>query len=131
MKEWVSVFYMDKFITIEKRPEIDWNKIQKPFAGFIETFDVSLIPSESEANVSGEDAGELLKKINEILNVKVRPALANDGGGLEVLGLEGNTLKVRYQGACGSCPSAIRGTLAAIEGLLKRDVSPSIQVIPG
>jgi NFU1 iron-sulfur cluster scaffold homolog, mitochondrial len=126
----VSVFYMDKFITIEKRPDIDWGKIQKPFVNFIGNFDVSLIPGDSPAETNDEASDEMLKKINEILNMKVRPALANDGGGLEVLGLEGNTLKVRYQGACGSCPSAIRGTLMAIEGLLKRDINPAIEVIP-
>ncbi|MFZ1519381.1 MAG: NifU family protein, partial [Ignavibacteriaceae bacterium] len=59
-----------------------------------------------------------------------RPALAGDGGGLEVLGLDGYTVKIRYQGACGSCPSSISGTLMAIEGLLKRDVNPAINVIP-
>ncbi|MCA2004197.1 MAG: NifU family protein [Ignavibacterium sp.] len=44
--------------------------------------------------------------------------------------MEGFTVKIRYQGACGSCPSSISGTLMAIEGLLKRDINPAIQVIP-
>ncbi len=64
-----------------------------------------------------------------MLDQKVRPALAGDGGGLQVLGIEGFTVKIRYQGACGSCPSSISGTLMAIEGLLKRDVNPSINVV--
>lgn len=127
----VSVFYMDKFITIEKRADLDWGKIQKPFASYISSFDVALIPAEKIAEITPDESDEMLKKINEVLNVKVRPALANDGGGLEVLGLEGTTLTIRYQGACGGCPSAIRGTLTAIEGLLKRDINPAIQVIPG
>lgn len=46
------------------------------------------------------------------------------------MGLEGYTLKIKYQGACGSCPSAIRGTLSAIENLLKREINPEIEVIP-
>jgi len=127
----VSVFYMDKFITIEKRADIEWGKIQKPFVSFINGFDVSLIPAENASPVSSEESDEMMKKINEVLNTKVRPALANDGGGLEVIGLEGNVLKIRYQGACGGCPSAIRGTLSAIEGLLRRDINPNLQVIPG
>ena len=64
-----------------------------------------------------------------MLDHKVRPALAGDGGGLEVLGLEGNKVKIRYQGACGSCPSAITGTLMAIEGLLRRDINPTLEVV--
>jgi Fe-S cluster biogenesis protein NfuA len=128
----VSVFYMDKFITIEKDAKAAWGQIQRPFVEFIKNFDSSQIPAEVETpQMSSEEETELLKKINEILDTRVRPALAGDGGGLEVIGLEGTTLSIRYQGACGSCPSSIRGTLVAIENLLRREVSPSIEVIPG
>jgi NFU1 iron-sulfur cluster scaffold homolog, mitochondrial len=127
----VSVFYMDKFITIEKDPAIAWGLIQKPFVEFISSFDKSLIPAEIEGpKLSSQEETVLLKQINDILDQRVRPALAGDGGGLEVKGLEGYTLKIKYQGACGSCPSAIRGTLSAIENLLKREVNPEIEVIP-
>ena len=126
----VSVFYMDKFITIEKDPKAQWGQIQRPFVEFIKNFDKSSIPPESEPlKVSKEEETELLKKVNEILDTRVRPALAGDGGGLQVTGMEGLTLKIRYQGACGSCPSSIRGTLVAIENLLRREVNPAIEVI--
>src|SRR4030042_3494296 len=120
---------MDKFITIEKVPEVSWGQIQKPLVEFIKKFDMSLIAEEAEIEVSAEEETELLKKINELLDQRVRPALAGDGGGLEVVGLEGLILKIKYQGACGSCPSAIRGTLVAIENLLRREINPAIQVI--
>ncbi len=125
----VSVFYMDKFVTIEKSPETNWGQIQKPFINFLKSFDKSLIPEEKELKPLDENAGELMKKINLILDQKVRPALANDGGGLQVLGVDGYTVKIHYQGACGSCPTAISGTLMAIEGLLKRDINPAIEVV--
>lgn len=126
----VSVFYMDKFVTIEKSAESNWGQIQRPFINFLKGFDKNLIPAEKEITVSHEESNELLKQINNLLDQKVRPALAGDGGGLQVLGLDGYTVKIRYQGACGSCPSSISGTLTAIEGLLKRDVNPAINVIP-
>ncbi|MCU0343949.1 MAG: NifU family protein [Ignavibacterium sp.] len=126
----VSVFYMEKFVTIEKSPENNWGQIQRPFINFLKTFNKDLIPAEQEITVSDEESNELLNKINHLLDQKVRPALAGDGGGLEVLGLDGYTVKIRYQGACGSCPSSISGTLMAIEGLLKRDVNPAINVVP-
>lgn len=125
----VSVFYMDKFITIEKDPKAQWGQIQKPFVEFIKNFDRSLIPEEQTIVIGKDEETALLKKINEILDTRVRPALAGDGGGLEVRGLDGLTLKIRYQGACGSCPSAIRGTLTAIENLLRREVNPAIEVV--
>jgi len=124
----VSVFYMDKFVTIEKSKQSNWGQIQRPFINFLKTFDKSLIPAEKEIQSNDENAGEMLKQINDILDQRVRPALAGDGGGLKVLGLEGFKVKIHYQGACGSCPTAISGTLTAIEGLLKRDVHPSIEV---
>ena len=70
-----------------------------------------------------------LTRINEILDEKVRPALAGDGGYLEILGLKDHTLSIRYQGACGSCPSSLTGTLMAIEGMLKQEVDPDLEVV--
>jgi Fe-S cluster biogenesis protein NfuA len=124
----VSVFYMDKFVTIEKAKDASWGQIQRPFIEFLKSFDINLIPGEKEVTIN-ENEDELIKKINEILNQRVRPYLASDGGGLQVLGVEGNKVMIRYQGACGSCPSSISGTLAAIEGLLKRDLNPALEVV--
>jgi len=126
----VSVFYMDKFVTIEKSKDTNWGSIQRPFINLLKDFDKNLIPPEKEISLTEKENNELLVKINQLLDQKVRPALAGDGGGLEVLGMDGMTVKIRYQGACGSCPSSITGTLMAIEGLLKRDIHPAIQVVP-
>ena len=123
-----SVFYMQKFVTIEKTKDANWGQIQKPFIDFLKSFDKSQVPEEKGVKELDENASEILKKINEIIDLRVRPALATDGGGLEVIGIEGNKVKIKYQGACGTCPTAISGTLMAIEGLLQRDVNPSLQV---
>ena len=122
---------MERFVTIEKEPNVSWGKIQMPFVNFIKSFDKDLIPEEKEQSGSNESDTETLKTINDILDKRVRPALAGDGGGLEVLDLHDKTLTIRYQGACGSCPSAIQGTLVAIENLLKREVDPALEVISG
>ncbi len=125
----VSVFYMDKFVTIEKSKEANWGQIQRPFIDFLKSFNPELIPEEKEVVRNTESDDEMLRKINELLDQKVRPALAGDGGGLEVIGVDGYTVKIKYQGACGSCPSAISGTLMAIEGLIRRDIDPMLEVI--
>ncbi len=123
-----SVFYMDKFVTIEKTKEANWGQIQRPFIDFLKTFDKDLIPEEKGVKPLDDEADELMIKINDILDQKVRPALAGDGGGLQVLGIDGFKVKIRYQGACGTCPTAISGTLMAIEGLLKKDINPALEV---
>ena len=63
-----------------------------------------------------------------LLEEEVRPYLQNDGGDLHVLGLEGNKLSVHYQGACGTCPSSISGTLRGIQNML-RSIEPDIVVV--
>jgi len=69
--------------------------------------------------------------IDSLMDEIIRPALANDGGGLELLSLEGNEVRIKYQGACGSCPSSTGGTLAAIQRALKGYLDPNLVVIIG
>ena len=89
----------------------------------------------TEAGAQGGALGAVLSddprliRINEILDERIRPALAGDGGWLEVLGIKDNTLTIKYQGACGSCPSSISGTLMAIEGMLRQEVDPELEVV--
>lgn len=127
----VSVFYMDKFVSIEKSQNATWGMIQRPFINYLKSFDIQLIPKEKEKVKINDDSNATLKKINQLIDERVRPILANDGGGLEVLGIDGNIVTIRYQGACGSCPSSISATLTAIAGLLKRDIDPSLEVTAG
>lgn len=69
--------------------------------------------------------------IESLMDEIIRPALANDGGGLEVIKVEGNGVVIKYQGACGSCPSSTRGTLAAITRALKGYCDPNLEVSIG
>lgn len=131
----VSVFYMDRMITVEKDEEGDWDELLPALAVPIRAADaVSSSAAAAAAAVGGPIAAltsddPRLLKINEILDERVRPALMGDGGYLEVLGLSDHTLSIRYQGACGSCPSSLTGTLMAIESMLKQEVDPELEVI--
>ena len=132
----VSVFYMDRMITVEKDDEGDWDDLLPTLAVPIRAAEAVNSPAASAAAaaVGGAIAAATsddprLLRINEILDEKVRPALMGDGGYLEVLGLKEHTLSIRYQGACGSCPSSLTGTLMAIEGVLKQEVDPEMEVI--
>tara|TARA_Y100000588_G_scaffold194674_1_gene208784 strand:- start:883 stop:1242 length:360 start_codon:yes stop_codon:yes gene_type:complete len=66
--------------------------------------------------------------VNALLDIAIRPALANDGGGINILSIEGKQIKINYQGACGSCPSSTTGTLQYIEQFLKEAISPDLEV---
>lgn len=131
----VSVFYMDRMITVEKEEFADWDDLLPTLAVPIRAADSTSSNGDAVAAVGGSIAAAvasddpIIVRINEILDEKVRPALAGDGGWLEVMGLKEHTLSIRYQGACGSCPSSLSGTLMAIEGMLRQEIDPDIEVI--
>ncbi len=131
-----SVFYMDNMITVEKADAADWDDLLPALAVPIRAAEsvAANHPNGDTAAVGGAIAAVTsddprLLKINEILDEKVRPYLMGDGGYLEVLDLTDKTLKIRYQGACGTCPSSLTGTLMAIESMLKEQIDPELEVI--
>jgi NFU1 iron-sulfur cluster scaffold homolog, mitochondrial len=125
-----SVFYMDRFITVNKEDEVSWEEMLKKLAEPIRSApSVSDQPARGQAPISMPGDNPLLDRINQVLDEKVRPGLAGDGGGLEIIALNDKKLLISYQGACGSCPSSIGGTMMAIEYMLKEDVDPEIEVI--
>ena len=133
----VSVFYMNNMITTEKEDAADWDDLLPALAVPIRAAEsvATTSPNGDVGVVGGAIAAVTsddprLIKINEILDEKVRPYLMGDGGYLEIIDLKDHTLSIRYQGACGSCPSSLSGTLMAIESMLKEQVDPELEVVP-
>lgn len=128
-----SVFYMDKMITVEKDDLTEWDDLLPVLAVPIREAEAVKVNAAAAA-VGGAIAAAVsddprLGEINALLDERIRPFLASDGGWLDVLGLEEKTLKIRYQGACGSCPSSLTGTLMAIENMIKDEIDPEIEVV--
>jgi Fe-S cluster biogenesis protein NfuA len=136
----VSVFYMDKMITVEKTDETDWDEILPNLAVPIRAAESVQAGGNGNGNKSAAAAvggaigaalsdNPMIAQINELLDERIRPYLAGDGGWVEITSLENKTLKLRYQGACGSCPSSLTGTLMAIENMIKEEIDPELEVI--
>ncbi len=132
-----NVFYVDHWITVTQNGQAEWQELMRKLAVPIrdapaadEQSSKLMQQTEAEFDPSKMSAADLerLDKINELLDEQIRPYLQNDGGDLHVVGLEGNKLSVHYQGACGSCPSSLSGTLAGIENLVK-SIEPDIEVV--
>jgi Fe-S cluster biogenesis protein NfuA len=132
-----NVFYVDHWITVTQDGKGDWQELMRKLA--VPIRDAPSADADSARYAAQAEAGVDLKKvsdadrqrltrINEILDEQVRPYLQGDGGDLYVVGIDGNRLMVHYQGACGSCPSSISGTLAGIESLL-RPIEPDIELV--
>jgi len=123
----VNVYYMDKWITVTQDGEADWPELVRKVAEPIRAAEVAQKP-ESQTVSSFDDDEPRLAAIRALLDEQVRPALVSDGGDLQIIGLDGNVLSIRYFGACGSCPSSLAGTLSAI-GNLARTIEPDIEVV--
>jgi Fe-S cluster biogenesis protein NfuA len=135
----VSVFYMDKMITVEKTDEAEWDEILPALAVPIR----AATPVASNGNgrsaaaavggaigaVAASEDDPKLREIEALLDERIRPYLAGDGGWLEIVELADSTLRIRYEGACGSCPSSLTGTLMAIENMIKEEIDPEIEVV--
>lgn len=140
-----SVFYVGTTVTVNKDEEGDWNEMITPIADILE----ESIAAVEEPKAAEEEAfdpyaagahiqrpenffalslEDQLGHLNRIFDEMVRPGLAGDGGGLELMGIEGSTVRIHYEGACGSCPSATSGTLMYIEGALQRKAHPELTV---
>lgn len=124
-----SVFYMDRFVTVNKEPVASWSDLIDAVCEVVEAHCEEEEVGQQTPGLPGGSADEKLLRINAILDERVRPGLAGDGGGVEVLDFDGTTLQIAYHGACGSCPSAQGGTLSYIEGILQEEVDPEIRVI--
>lgn len=132
-----NVFYVDRWITVTQDGGADWPDLLKRIAAPIRAAPAAIATSidsnyakaaRPNLDLSPEDEARLAK-INSLLDERVRPALMSDGGDIEVWGLSGNQLQIHYQGACGSCPTSLAGTLGAVENLL-RTIEPELELVP-
>lgn len=130
-----NVFYIDRWLTVTQDGQADWESLMREIAVPLRAAPAAADQSAaavfsaraSVADLSFEDR-QRLDDIELVLDQEIRPYLQSDGGDLHVLSLAGNQLIVHYQGACGTCPSAISGTLQGIENRL-RTLEPDIEVI--
>jgi Fe-S cluster biogenesis protein NfuA len=135
----VSIFYMDKMITVEKTDDAEWDEVLPALAVPIraaEAVQVKAAAAKSAAAAVGGAIGAAaesddphLREIEALLDERIRPYLAGDGGWLEIVDLADDQLSIRYEGACGSCPSSLTGTLMAIENMIREEIDPKISVV--
>lgn len=131
-----TLFFCENFVTVSMTAKADWRGVAEQVTRLLESHIAGDELPEQPANAAADPLAtlpkggdpEMLARINLLLDDRVRPALAGDGGGLEVMGLEGKTLLIRYQGACGSCPSSSAGTMMAIQNLLQTEIDEELVV---
>ena len=140
----VNVFLKENFVTVTKSDVVGWHTmmetvgetIQEHLRFYEKEHPAQEKKSEIDPILEGFNKDEFssysdeekTKVIDALLDAAIRPALSNDGGGIDVIGIDGSVVKIHYQGACGSCPSSTTGTLSYIENFLKEAVHSDLQV---
>ncbi|MEP3051160.1 MAG: NifU family protein [Erythrobacter sp.] len=140
--EVVNVFYGSDFVTVTVAPGVSWSELKSQVVAILLDHFVSeapLFPPGSAAGIdvppetdllvddSKEDA-DVIAQINELLETRVRPAVAADGGDIAYRGFSEGVVYLTMQGACAGCPSSSATLKQGIEGLLKHYVPEVIEV---
>lgn len=128
-----QVHFFQNVITVTHQFDYDSDPIQEQVCAVIQTRMPMHNPNQTvldEKKMSRQNLSPDMLKIEEILDRTIRPGLQGDGGDIEVIKYEDNKVYVLYQGACGTCPSSTTGTLMAIEGILKDEFKPDVEVVP-
>ena len=132
-----GVFFGADFVTVTKGDDIEWDHIKPAILGAImEHFQSGQPVMAGEASApsghaehDGED-GEIVEQIKELLDTRVRPAVAQDGGDITFHGFDRGIVYLHMQGACAGCPSSTLTLKMGIENLLKHYIPEVVEVRP-
>lgn len=121
-----GVFFGSDFVSVAKRDDKEWYVLKPAVLGAImEHFTAGdpllLADKAADAAPAGED-DEIVQTIKELLDTRVRPAVAQDGGDIVFKGFEDGIVYLHMQGACAGCPSSTATLKMGIENLLKHYV---------
>lgn len=131
-----QIHFFQNTVTVTQSGELDTHEMVDQVVSVLKTRVPIHDPNfgEPELQVQKADRSEMSEEqkiVEEILDRTIRPGLQADGGDLDVIKIKGNEIHILYQGACGGCPSAMMGTLDAIQGILQNELqNPEITVIP-
>ncbi|WP_420857534.1 NifU family protein [Marivivens marinus] len=133
-----GVFFGSDFVTVTKADGTEWDHLKPAILGAImEHFQSGApvisgegaAPASGHADHSGED-GEIVAQIKELLDTRVRPAVAQDGGDITFHGFDRGIVYLHMQGACAGCPSSTLTLKMGIENLLRHYIPEVTEVRP-
>lgn len=128
-----SVFLGSDFVSVTKAEDADWSYMKPQVLAAIMEHYLSGIPAvdESALNRSSDIAGienEVVRQICELIETRVRPAVARDGGDIEFVKFDEGIVWLRMKGACAGCPSSTATLKMGIENMLKHFVPEVLSV---
>lgn len=131
-----NVFVGKDFISITKTEKVEWEHIKPSFLSIIMNFfsaggdfekETKSIPSEEEV-VYSEGELKIVNKVKQLIEERVKPAVAQDGGDISFVSFKDGVVFLELQGACSGCPSSTMTLKSGIENMLKYYV-PEVQSV--
>jgi NFU1 iron-sulfur cluster scaffold homolog, mitochondrial len=126
------VFYMSNFVTVTKKSDAEWvevqNKIKDHIKSFLESGKLILDQKAPVVEEAGEET-ETVKKIKNILDEYIRPAVEQDGGAITFHSFKDKRVTVTLQGSCSGCPSSTITLKAGIENLFKKMMPEEVEEV--
>ncbi len=134
-----AVFIASNFVTLTKTSETDWNDVTTSIRQFLKDYleEGKVVVNEEElatiklsgSNEVSADDDDVVKRIKELLDNYVRPAVEMDGGAIQFKSYESGTVSLSMQGSCSGCPSSMITLKAGIEGMMKRMIPEVKEVV--
>ena len=125
------VFFGENFITVKKEKNLNWDDLKHGIISEINDYyskgnevivgkDLKLAKILSETNSDSKpvQSNEIINKINEVLDTKIRPAVARDGGDITFKSFKDGIVTVELKGSCSGCPSSIMTLKQGVQNLL-------------
>ena len=127
------VFLATDFISVTKDPEIDWNKLKPSIlTGIMEHYSSGLPAinktEDKETETNNNEDSETIKQIKDLLETRVRPAVAMDGGDITFCSFESGVVTLQMKGACAGCPSSTATLKMGIENMLRHYIPEVTEV---
>jgi Fe-S cluster biogenesis protein NfuA len=134
-----AVFIASNFVTLTKTAETEWNDVIPAIREFLKEYleegkviineeEVATRKPESSNDVLADDS-DVVKRIKELLDNYVRPAVEMDGGAIQFRSYDDGVVNLMLQGSCSGCPSSMITLKAGIEGMMKRMIPEVKEVV--
>ena len=121
----LMIFFGEDFITVKKEKNLNWNDLKHGIISEINEYyskgnDVVIKKDEKKSTKvsTPNQSNEIVNKINEVLDAKIRPAVARDGGDITFKSFENGIVTVELKGSCSGCPSSTATLKQGVQNLL-------------
>ena len=120
------VLLSHNFISVNKTDEVSWNDLKPMIISHLNHYfqnnDEPILSGKKSINALNDNKDETVKKILDVLDTKIRPAVARDGGDIKFKSFDNGVVKVELQGSCSGCPSSLMTLKQGVQNLLKHYV---------